>query len=98
MFTVQRLPEFDFWLRSLRDLPTRIRLARRLERAQRGNLGDVKPLGEGLHEMRESFGPGWRMYYVERHGVLIVMLGGGAKGTQRADIANARRLATKLLE
>jgi len=98
MFTIQRLPEFDLWLRSLRDLPTRIRLARRLERAQRGNLGDVKPLGEGLHEMREFFGPGWRMYYVERNGTLIVMLGGGAKGTQRADIANARRLATKLLE
>ena len=98
MFTVRRLPEFDLWLRSLRDVPTRIRLARRLERAKRGNLGDVKPLGDGVFEMREFFGPGWRMYYVERKGVLIVMVGGGDKASQRSDIATARQRAANLVE
>lgn len=75
---------------------TRLRLARRLEKVQRGNLGDVKQVGEGVWEMREFFGPGWRMYYVRRDEVLIVMLGGGDKSTQAADIAKAIELATML--
>ena len=68
----------------------------RLEKAQKGNLGDVKPVGEGVFEMREHFGPGWRMYYVQRGGVLIVMLGGGEKSTQAADIAKAIKLSATL--
>lgn len=72
---------------------TRRRLARRLEKAQAGNLGDVKPVGESVFEMREHFGPGWRMYYVQRGAALIVMLGGGDKSTQAADIAKAITLA-----
>ena len=64
MFTVYRLPEFDAWLGGLKDAATRVRLAKRLDKAQRGLLGDVAPVGEGVMEMREFFGPGWRMYYV----------------------------------
>lgn len=59
-------------------------------------LGDVKPLGEGVSEMREFFGPGWRMYYAERGNVLIVMLGGGTKGTQSRDVKHAKELARVL--
>ena len=62
----------------------------------RGNLGDVKPVGEGLWEMREFFGSGWRMYYLQRGNVLIVMLGGGNKSTQSADIAKAIAMAKEL--
>lgn len=51
-----------------------------------GLLGDTKPVGEGVHELREDFGPGWRMYYTQRGDVLVVMLGGGDKATQQADI------------
>lgn len=98
MFTIRRLPEFDAWLNSLRDLTTRIRLARRLEKAQRGNLGDVKPVGGGVFEMREFFGPGWRMYYIERGGTVVVMLGGGDKRTQQDDIASAKALAESVEE
>lgn len=98
MFTIKRMPEFDFWLESLRDRPTRFRLLRRLEKAQRGLLGDVAPVGEGVFEMREFFGPGWCMYYVQRGEMLIVMLGGGDKGSQKADIAAARALAVSLAE
>lgn len=75
---------------------TRRRLARRLEKAQQGNLGDIKPVGEAVWEMREFFGPGWRMYYVQRGNVLIVMLGGGDKATQPADIAKAIALAATI--
>lgn len=93
MYIVKQLPEFSDWLFALRDGMTRRRLARRLEKVQRGLLGDVAPVGEGVFEMRELFGPGWRMYYVQRDGVLIIMLGGGDKATQQADIAQAVALA-----
>lgn len=93
MYIVKQLPEFSDWLFGLQDSMTHRRLARRLEKAQRGLLGDVAPVGEGVFEMREFFGPGWRMYYVQRDGVLIIMVGGGDKSTQQADIARAVALA-----
>ena len=77
---------------------TRIRLVRRLDKVQRGLLGDVAPVGECVSEMREHFGPGWRMYYTERNGLLIVMLGGGNKSTQQQDIIRAISLVKKLKE
>ena len=90
------MPEFTGWLGGLKDATIRIRLGMRLDKAQRGLLGDVKPVGDGVFEMREFFGPGWRMYYVERDGLLIVMLGGGDKTTQDRDIVAAKRLAGTL--
>ena len=96
MYSIKPLPEFTAWLNSLKDGMTHRRLARRLEKAQRGNLGDVKSVGDGVFEMREHFGPGWRMYYVQRGEVLIVMLGGGDKATQTTDIAKAVMLADLL--
>ena len=93
MNTIKRMPEFDRWLVGIRDGMTRIRLAKRLDKAQRGLLGDVAPVGEGVMEMREFFGPGWRMYYVEQNGMLIVMLGGGDKSTQLDDISRAIALS-----
>ncbi len=98
MYTVKRMPEFDEWLASLRDSMTRIRLARRLEKVQHGLLGDVAPVGEGVSEMREFFGPGWRMYFVERDGMLIVMIGGGDKSTQSKDIVRAIALSRTIME
>ena len=83
---------------SIRDRITYIRLARRLDRAQQGNLGDVKQVGEGVFEMCEHFGPGWRMYFVRRGRALIVMLGGGDKATQAADIARAVKMAANMEE
>ncbi len=96
MYTVKTLPEFDAWLDGLRDRTTRLRLSRRLDKAQRGNLGDVKPVGDGVFEMKEHFGPGWRMYYAKRGDTLIVMLGGGDKGSQKSDIAKAKQRETLL--
>ena len=96
IYTVKRLDEFSDWLKGLKDGLTRQRLSKRLRKAQLGNLGDVAPVGEGVFEMREHFGPGWRMYYVQRGEVLIVMLGGGDKSTQQADIRRAAMLAKRL--
>lgn len=96
MFTIRQLPEFAAWLSGIKDTKTRLRLAKRLDKAQRGLLGDVQPVGEGVSEMREDFGPGWRMYYVQRGAELIVMLGGGDKSTQAKDIAKAKLLAATL--
>lgn len=98
MYAVKPLPEFSAWLSGLKDGMTRRRLARRLEKVQRGTLGDVEPVGDGVCEMREHFGPGWRMYYLQRGPVLIVMLGGGEKTTQQADIKAAKALAATLEE
>lgn len=96
MFTMVRTAAFAQWLDGLKDAMTRARLVRRLERAQAGKLGDVKPVGGGVFEMREAFGPGWRMDDVQRGAVLLVMLGGGDKSTQQADIAAAQALAATL--
>ena len=96
MFILKTIPEFDAWLDGLKDRTTRLRLSRRLDKAQRGNLGDIKQVGDGVFEMREHFGPGWRMYYIKRNNVLIVMLGGGNKSTQANDITKAIELASSL--
>ncbi len=96
MYTVKTLPEFDAWLNGLKDRITRLRLSRRLDKAQRGNLDDVKPVCDGIFEMKEHFGPGWRMYYAKRGDTLIVMLGGGDKGSQKSDIAKAKQRETSL--
>lgn len=96
MFTVKRTVEFDAWLFGLRDTMTRIRLAKRLDKVTRGLMGDCKSVGAGVYEMREDFGPGWRMYYVQRGDVVVVMLGGGDKSSQQADIAAAQALAATL--
>lgn len=96
MFIIQRTEGFAHWLTNLKDKVTKARLLRRLEKAEMGLLGDVAPVGEGVMEMREFFGPGWRMYYVQRGSVVIVMLGGGDKSTQQADIATAKALAATL--
>ena len=94
--TVRTLPRFDEWLKGLRDAKTRARLLKRLRKVQRGDLGDVAPVGGGVYEMREHFGSGWRMYYVKRSNTVIVLLAGGSKASQARDIAAAKRLAAAL--
>ena len=96
MYSVLETESFAQWVDSLRDMPTRIRLRRRVNKAKLGNLGDVKPVGDGVWEMRDFFGPGWPMYYVQRGNVLIVMLGGGDKTSQASDIAAAKHMAKEL--
>jgi putative addiction module killer protein len=96
MYKIKRTDEFSNWLDGLKDPITKQRLVGRLRKAMNGNLGDTKFVGEGVFEMREHFGCGWRMYYVQRGDILLVMLGGGDKSTQASDIAKAQKLAYTL--
>lgn len=98
MFIVNRTEEFSQWLDSLKDKVTKAKLIRRLQKVEHGLLGDVGPVGDGVSEMREHFGPGWRIYYIQRGPVLLLMLGGGDKSSQQADIAAAKKLAATLKE
>ena len=74
MIDIKQLPEFEAWLNDLKDNVTQLRLKTRLKKVSLGNLGDVKPVGEGVWEMREFFGSGWRMYYIQQGQTIIVML------------------------
>lgn len=84
---------FDDWLSGLRDRRAKVRIAARLDRLAVGNPGDVKPVGGGISELRINYGPGYRVYYMTRSKVLIVLLCGGDKSTQDADIKQAKALA-----
>ena len=84
------------WLGQMKDRVTQTRLKVRIRKAMLGNLGDVKPVGEGVFEMREFFGPGWRMYYLEKAGAMVFMLGGGDKSSQARDIQRAIKLSKEL--
>jgi putative addiction module killer protein len=84
---------FSLWLRAIRDSQARARVAGRVPRLAFGNRGDVRPVGEGISELRIHYGPGYRVYYVQRRVVLIVLLCGGDKSTQNRDIETAKRLA-----
>lgn len=98
IFTIYQHPEFVKWLRNIKDSMVRRRLAVRLRKATLGNLGDTKSVGGGVYEMRETFGAGWRMYYVQQGEVVIIMLGGGNKSKQSEDIARAIARAETLRE
>lgn len=98
MLKVVLTESFEKWLDGLRDPSTRRRLVLRLRKASLGQLGDVKPVSQGVYEMREFFGPGWRMYYARRGDILILMLGGGTKATQARDISKAIALARTIEE
>ena len=95
-YTVKKLPEFDNWILGIKDYGTKVRLLRRLKKVHQGLLGDYGGVGEGILEFREFFGPGWRMYFIKQDEVIAVMLGGGNKSSQVADIEAAKRLARKL--
>ena len=84
---------FDQWLRKLKDRQARLRIAERIDRLAHGNPGDTKPVGQGVWELRLTYGPGYRVYYLQDGGNLVLLLCGGDKSTQQADIERAHRLA-----
>lgn len=84
---------FRDWLDGLRDRKARLRINDRLKRLASGNTGDTRSVGDNVRELRFHFGPGYRVYYMWQGDVLVVLLNGGDKGSQRRDIALAKRLA-----
>jgi putative addiction module killer protein len=93
---IRRTDRFARWLDGLRDLRGRARVLARIERLAAGNPGDVRPVGEGVSELRIDYGPGYRVYYTERRGRAIILLAGGDKRSQKRDIEAALRLARNL--
>lgn len=87
---------FARWFIGLRDPQARRRIQARIDRLEIGNPGDVRPVGGGVSEMRIDYGPGYRVYFVERGNTLVILLAGGDKGTQKQDVATARRIAQTL--
>jgi putative addiction module killer protein len=93
MIELIRSATFDSWLSSLRDRRAVTRIAARLDRLAAGNPGDAEPIGEGVSELRISYGPGYRVYFLQRGPVLVILLCGGDKSTQSKDIRQAKVLA-----
>jgi putative addiction module killer protein len=96
VFSIKPLPEFTEWLDGLPDASVRGVIAARIKRLEHGLMGDVEPVGGGVSELRIHFGGGWRIYFVQRGVRLIVLLIGGSKRTQKADIRRARALVALL--
>jgi putative addiction module killer protein len=95
---VIRSNEFDEWLRRLRDRQATARVQARILRLSLGNPGDVKPVGEGISEMRIDYGPGYRLYFLHQGLMLVVLLCGGDKSAQAKDIENAKQIARRWKE
>ena len=95
MIEVRQTAEFEAWLRSLADIRAAKRIAQRIVRIQAGLLGDVK-FFEGIGELRVDYGPGYRVYFVQRGAALIILLCGGDKSSQKRDIRKAIAMAKEL--
>jgi putative addiction module killer protein len=93
---IRKTEAYARWIDGLRDVHARARILARVERLATGNPGDVKPVGEGLSELRINYGPGYRVYYTQRGRELVILLAGGDKSTQARDIKTALRLARNL--
>ncbi|WP_423210545.1 type II toxin-antitoxin system RelE/ParE family toxin [Paracoccus yeei] len=96
MLEVIQTDEFEAWLDGLRDRQAQVQIAKRIVRVQSGLLGDVKPVGDGVSELRVHHGPGYRLYFVRRGQVVIILLCGGNKGSQARDIERAKAMAKEV--
>jgi putative addiction module killer protein len=92
MIALRKTEEFERFMRGLRDERAKAKIAARIDRLTDGNPGDVKPVGEGISEMRINYGPGYRVYYCKNGDTIIVILCAGDKDSQESDIAAAKAL------
>jgi putative addiction module killer protein len=95
---VRSTEAFDVWFKALRDDQAKARIDVRIRRLSLGNPGDVKPVGEGVSEMRIDYGPGYRVYFTRFELTIVILLCGGDKRTQSTDIATALRMKNALQE
>jgi putative addiction module killer protein len=98
MLEIRKTDVYAAWIDGLRDIKARARVLARIERLAAGNPGDVKPVGEGVSELRIDYGPGYRVYFTKQGRQIVILLAGGDKSTQAADIKTAIRLARNLKE
>lgn len=98
MIEIIKSDTFDSWLQNLRDIRARARVLARIDRLALGNPGDVKPVGEGISEMRIDYGPGYRVYFIKQGSIVAILLCGGDKSSQDSDIKTAKVLASQWRE
>jgi putative addiction module killer protein len=96
MIEIRKTDVFAKWLDSLKDVRAKARILVRIDRMQNGNFGDVSSVGEGISELRIFYGPGYRIYFVQRGSEIVILLNGGDKSSQSKDIAKAKKLAQEL--
>ena len=97
MFHIEKTLEFDKWLRKLNDLTAKANILFRIQKLEKQeHFGDCKPVGDGIKELRINHGKGYRVYFKEQHGKIIILLIGGDKSTQQQDIAKAKTIWKKL--
>jgi putative addiction module killer protein len=96
MIEVRQTENYSQWFNALRDRQAKARIVIRIRRLSLGNPGDVKPVGKGVPELRIDYGPGYRVYFVQRGDALIILLAGGDKSSQVQDIKTALELAQEL--
>jgi putative addiction module killer protein len=96
MIEIRQTERYSKWFKGLNDRQARARINTRIRRLSLGNLGDVKPVGEGVSELRIDYGPGYRVYFIQRGQTLIILIAGGEKHTQTRDVKIALELARKL--
>ena len=98
MFTVHQTEEFVTWLDDIKDKRAQVRIAARLRQTETGNLGDWQSIEGEVSEMRVHYGPGYRLYFVRRGRVIVIMLNAGDKSSQKRDVRRALKLAAELGE
>lgn len=98
MVEIRQTAVFRDWVKRLRDRRAKAKIAVRIARFEAGNPGDIEPVGDGVSETRIHYGPGYRIYFTRKGAVVVVLLCGGDKGSQKADFARAKKLAAGLEE
>jgi putative addiction module killer protein len=96
MMEIRKTEIFSKWFDGLKDRRAKARIQARIDRVEMGNFGDVAPVGEGVSELRIFYGPGYRVYFIQRGSVIVILLSGGAKSTQTSDIRQAKEIAKQI--
>ena len=93
MYLIKQTDVFSKWLKKLKDIKAKVSIIRRVNRIKNGNFGDYKSVGESVYELRITTGPGYRVYYTQEEGEIVILLIGGDKSSQSEDITKAKKLA-----
>jgi putative addiction module killer protein len=96
MMEIRKTEIFSKWFDGLKDRRAKARIQARIDRVEMGNFGDVAPVGEGVSELRIFYGSGYRVYFIQRGSVIVILLSGGAKSTQTSDIRQAKEIAKQI--
>lgn len=97
MYFIEKTAEFDKWLRGLKDLRAKAKILFRIQKLENDeHFGDCKPVGEGIHELKIDYAKGYRIYFKEKDGKIIILLVGGEKSTQQKDIKKAKEIWNRM--